>query len=102
MLPVVLLVGLVMGLGATLMAKRMGTAVTSPGSAAIGTALAAVQLRIRHKIPLRLIAFLEDARNRHLLRTVGPVYQFRHARLQARLAHLQAIAPHQVEETPRV
>jgi hypothetical protein len=30
--------------------------------------------------------FLEDARSRNVLRTVGPVYQFRHARLQDRLA----------------
>ena len=30
--------------------------------------------------------FLEDARSRGVLRTVGPVYQFRHARLQDRLA----------------
>jgi hypothetical protein len=65
----------------------MGTAAAStPGSAAIDTAATLVQLTIRHKIPLRLIAFLEDARSRHLLRTVGPVYQFRHAKLQARLA----------------
>jgi hypothetical protein len=31
--------------------------------------------------------FLEDARERGVLRTVGPVYQFRHARLQDRLAN---------------
>jgi len=55
-------------------------------SAALDTALTLVHLAIRHKIPLRLIAFLEDARSRHLLRTVGPVYQFRHTKLQARLA----------------
>jgi hypothetical protein len=30
--------------------------------------------------------FLEDARERGVLRTVGPVYQFRHARLQDLLA----------------
>jgi hypothetical protein len=29
--------------------------------------------------------FLEDAHQRGILRTVGPVYQFRHARLQDRL-----------------
>jgi hypothetical protein len=84
-LPVVLLVGLMLGLGTTVTAKRVGTAASSPGSAALDTALAAVRLSIRHKIPLRLIAFLEDARSRHLLRTVGPVYQFRHAKLQDRL-----------------
>ncbi|HEX4703619.1 MAG TPA: TIR domain-containing protein [Pseudonocardiaceae bacterium] len=83
---VVLLVGLVLGLGSTVTAKRVGTAVSSPGSAAGETAMTLVQLAIRHKIPLRLIPFLEDARSRHLLRTVGPVYQFRHATLQDRLA----------------
>jgi hypothetical protein len=30
--------------------------------------------------------FLADARDRNVLRTVGPVYQFRHALLQDRLA----------------
>ncbi|MFI9008330.1 hypothetical protein ACIGNX_13985 [Actinosynnema sp. NPDC053489] len=50
------------------------------------TALTQVYLAIRHGTPLRLVRFLEDARERHLLRTVGPVYQFRHATLQDRLA----------------
>jgi MFS family permease len=86
-LPVLLLIGLVLGLGAALTVKRVGTDASAPGTAAIDTAGVLVQLAIRHKIPLRLIAFLEDARSRHLLRTVGPVYQFRHAKLQARLAH---------------
>jgi hypothetical protein len=88
-LAAVLLVGLVLGLGCVAVAKRMGLDTSSPGSAAIDTAGALAQLAIRHKIPLRLIAFLEDARSRHLLRTMGPVYQFRHATLQDRLA-----APH--------
>lgn len=81
-----LIAGLVLGLAVTLVAKRMGTTANSPGAAAFETALDAVDLTIRHRIPLRLIAFLEDARSRHLLRTVGPVYQFRHATLQDRLA----------------
>jgi hypothetical protein len=88
-LPIVLSVGfaaaLVVALGFAVIVKRVGTAVNSPGGAAVTTALAAAQLAIRHKIPLRPIAFLEDARSRHLLRTVGPVYQFRHATLQDRL-----------------
>jgi hypothetical protein len=82
----VLLVALGWGIGAALLAKRVGAAASSPGAAAAETALAAAHLAIRHKIPLRLIVFLEDARSRHLLRTVGPVYQFRHAKLQDRLA----------------
>jgi hypothetical protein len=47
-----------------------------------------VYLHLRHRTPLGLMRFLEDARGRHLLRTVGPVYQFRHAALQDRLAPL--------------
>jgi hypothetical protein len=38
--------------------------------------------------------FLEDARDRNVLRTVGPVYQFRHARLQDRLADQAFAARH--------
>jgi hypothetical protein len=85
-LPIGLLVGLLFGLGAARIVKREGTAASSPGTSALDTAMASVRLAIRHKTPLRLIPFLEDARSRHLLRTVGPVYQFRHATLQDRLA----------------
>jgi hypothetical protein len=92
-LPVVLSVGLPAGFAAGLwlasIVKRMGAAASMPGSAAVDTALATVHLAIRHQIPVRLIAFLEDARSRHLLRTVGPVYQFRHATLQAQLAQTE-------------
>ncbi|WP_406435477.1 hypothetical protein OHB00_16035 [Streptomyces sp. NBC_00631] len=55
---------------------------------AVATGLTALQLRITQGTPVRLVAFLEDARRRNLLRTVGPVYQFRHARLQERLARV--------------
>ncbi|MEH1166878.1 hypothetical protein V6V47_15980 [Micromonospora sp. CPCC 205539] len=48
--------------------------------------LAFVWLRVQGDGPLRMMHFLEDARARHVLRTVGPLYQFRHARLQDRLA----------------
>ncbi|WP_187413925.1 hypothetical protein [Micromonospora sp. MP36] len=48
--------------------------------------LAFLQLRRSGVVPVRLMSFLEDARPRHVLRTAGPVYQFRHARLQDRLA----------------
>jgi hypothetical protein len=49
--------------------------------------LAFAQLAVSCRTPVRLMRFLEDARERNVLRTVGPVYQFRHARLQDRLAH---------------
>src|SRR6266567_1955906 len=45
-----------------------------------------IQLTRRQHTPIHLMRLLEDARERQILRTVGPVYQFRHARLQDRLA----------------
>jgi hypothetical protein len=42
---------------------------------------------------VRIMRFLEDARARGLLRTVGPLYQFRHARLQDRLTAGPETAP---------
>jgi hypothetical protein len=54
--------------------------------------LAFVLLAVRWHTPLSLMRFLEDAHQRGVLRTVGPVYQFRHARLQDRLAE-QASVP---------
>lgn len=48
--------------------------------------MAFLQLRLAGVTPIRLMRFLEDANARGILRTVGPVYQFRHARLQDLLA----------------
>ncbi|MFC4032302.1 BTAD domain-containing putative transcriptional regulator [Streptomyces polygonati] len=45
-----------------------------------------VWLALRGRTPLRLMLFLEDAHRRGVLRRTGAVYQFRHARLQRRLA----------------
>ena len=50
------------------------------------SSLAFAQLAASDRTPVRLMRFLEDARSRGVLRTVGPVYQFRHTRLQDRLA----------------
>ncbi|MBV9030921.1 MAG: hypothetical protein JO364_11605, partial [Pseudonocardiales bacterium] len=66
--------GLVAGLGSGVVASAIWTA-----------ALANAQLWRRDEAPLRLLRFLDDARERQVLRTVGPAYQFRHARLQDRL-----------------
>lgn len=57
------------------------------------TSLACLQLAARQRTPIRLMRFLDDARERNVLRTVGPVYQFRHARLQERLAQVAAAGP---------
>jgi hypothetical protein len=46
--------------------------------------------RFHHIIPtVRLLPFLEDARQRGVLRTVGAIYQFRHATLQDHLTDQQ-------------
>lgn len=70
-----LAIGLQIGLGAALVS-----------SATLTTTLVGAQLRRRGQAPVRLVRFLDDARSRNILRTVGPVYQFRHARLQDWLA----------------
>jgi hypothetical protein len=51
------------------------------------TGLLFAQLRIRGLFPLRGMRFLEDARRRHVLRTAGARYQFKHDRLRATLAN---------------
>lgn len=50
------------------------------------TRLLFLQLWLRGDIPLHGLRFLKDAHERGVLRIVGPVYQFRHARLQDKLA----------------
>jgi hypothetical protein len=65
----------------------LGGLVVGPVTSNAWTAsLAFGQLTVHWRSPLRLMRFLEDAHQRGILRTVGPVYQFRHARLQDRLA----------------
>lgn len=49
-------------------------------------ALARAYLAATGRLPWRLMAFLREAHRRGVLRQVGPVYQFRHARLRDRLA----------------
>ena len=52
----------------------------------VGYRIAHVWLIMRAGCPVRLLDFLEDARERGVLRQAGPVFQFRHLRLQERLA----------------
>jgi hypothetical protein len=54
---------------------------------------ARIWLFYQRRLPLQLMTFLADAHDRKVLRQVGSVYQFRHPRLQERLA-LQAGANH--------
>jgi len=67
--------GLVVGLAGGLMYSQSWSA-----------SLSFIQLAMRSNTPIDLMRFLEDARERNILRTVGSIYQFRHARLQDRLA----------------
>jgi hypothetical protein len=48
--------------------------------------LSRVWLPLTGKAPWSMIAFLDDAHRRGVLRQAGAVYQFRHARIQAQLA----------------
>jgi hypothetical protein len=86
-----LFVGFVIGLSAALVAGFMVGLVFGLVSGLAypktwAASLAFAQLARRQHTPVRLMRFLEEARKRDVLRTVGPVYQFRHARLQDRLA----------------
>jgi hypothetical protein len=75
----------VFGLASGLAGLGVGVALTYP--AIWLTTLAWRQLRRCGHVPaVSLMPFLEDARERGVLRTVGGVYQFRHATLQDQLA----------------
>ena len=63
-----------------------GLAVWLASSRAWATTLTSAQLSARGDAPIRLVGFLEDARARGVLRTIGSTYQFRDTRLQDRLA----------------
>jgi hypothetical protein len=76
------LAGLVAGIGFTII---IALGCTIGASHAWRATLLFLQLR-RHGIPMRGMKFLEAARKRGVLRTVGPLYQFKHPNLQDRLA----------------
>jgi hypothetical protein len=61
----------------------------------VGYVAATAYLATRGRAPARLITFLDDAHRLGLLRTIGPLYQFRHAEPQDHLA-----APHRPAPTP--
>jgi hypothetical protein len=50
--------------------------------------LARLRFALSGQLPWRLQAFLADAHRLGVLRQAGAVYQFRHANLQQRLAHV--------------
>jgi hypothetical protein len=98
-----LVVGLVFGLREGLLSGLTAGFMIGVGSSLVSSAtwavvLASAQLRRRNETPARLLRFLDDARQRQIVRTVGPVYQFRHARLQDRLAEVHETTPGTSEE----
>jgi hypothetical protein len=89
----VVVVGVMVGLGAWLVAGLwVGLVVGLVYPQSWSSSLAFVQLAMSGRTPVHLMRFLEDARSRSVLRAVGPVYQFRHARLQDRLAAQGSVA----------
>ncbi|MGQ0774382.1 MAG: hypothetical protein ACT4NY_08195 [Pseudonocardiales bacterium] len=84
----VLAVSLEFGITTGLVGALTGLlAIGFTGTATWATMSAWCHLRISRKVPaVGLLTFLEDARKRGVLRTVGPFYQFRHATLQDQLA----------------
>jgi hypothetical protein len=79
--------GFVNGLENGLLGGLAGGLVVGPASSKVWpSSLAAAQLAQQWHTPVRLIRFLDDAHERNVLRTLGPVYQFRHGRLQDQLA----------------
>lgn len=59
-----------------------------------------VEMAVRFRTPLRMRRFLEDARERQVLRTSGPVYQFRHDLLRQHLAETWGGARRSVPRQP--
>jgi len=77
---------LVFGVGFGLADRYMGLSASVWGRYFIAKAW----LALSGRLPWRLMAFLDDAYTRGLLRRVGAGYQFRHARLQEHLASARA------------
>lgn len=73
-------------------ALGLGSALaTGVGNGMVGTAsgqwaIARTYLAVTGRVPFRLMQFLDDAHERGVLRQAGAVFQFRHVRLQERLA----------------
>lgn len=72
-------------------AALAGAAVCIAGAVTASQAVAVISigalLRLRGRTPFRLMAFLEFARERDLLRCAGSAFEFRHKELQEYLTH---------------
>ncbi|EOD63028.1 hypothetical protein H480_39130 [Amycolatopsis vancoresmycina DSM 44592] len=83
--------GLVIGPALGILLAVSGTVTGAIGTNAfLSLNFSATELAATRNTPVRMMAFLEDARSRHILRTVGPAYQFRHAKLHDHLARSPA------------
>lgn len=95
--PVLLLLGQLVPVSATLlMAGLSGVLAGGMAEAWFTFAVAAGWLRLRRRrlpVPWRVMAVLEDCYRLGLLRTVGPIYQFRHEQFQAHLAPVPTPVP---------
>ena len=91
-------VGLAAGVVIGLAGRRFGVRGHAPEASAWAWFVACrTWLAARGTLPWRLLRFLDDAHRRGVLRQNGAVYQFRHARLQDRLAQRpQSDAPHRL------
>ena len=78
--------GPVVGVYCALIAGIAFGVVVSAGSAYAWFVATRAWLAVTGRLPWRLMGFLDDAYRRGLLRQNGAVYQFRHVRLQERLA----------------
>jgi hypothetical protein len=96
-----LLAGLVFGIeGAFAGGLGYGLSFTAWGQ---WVALSRIWLPLTGRLPWAVIAFLDDAHDRGVLRKTGAVYQFRHARIQTHLSRTFQERPQRraPEETPQ-
>ncbi|HEX6360271.1 hypothetical protein [Actinophytocola sp.] len=84
-------------LGGVLIGLVVGLIFASGGSYGIFLVVR-TWLALRRDLPWRLQRFLDDAHQREILRRVGVLWQFRHARLQDRLAGME-FNPGEAQET---
>jgi len=85
--PAALAVGFMSGVVIGLASRLVGVRGAGPEHSAWAWFLISRSwLALKGQLPWRLMRFLDDAHRRGVLRQAGAVYQFRHARLQDRLA----------------
>ncbi|UBU18352.1 NACHT domain-containing protein [Nonomuraea gerenzanensis] len=81
-----LIIGVAVGIGSGLTFGLAAGFVMGNHHAWLVLTIAVARLALEHRLPWRIMDFLDDAHRLGLLRAVGPVYQFRHAALHDHLA----------------